>query len=534
MTDIERILALPVEETPEISAKIRGCVKPGGSMQLRPVQEAALEYIHRHRGALLALGIGCGKTLIGQLVPFVTGIPAERVLVLTKAPLIKEAKRQFAEYTDHFNVEMPIYLSYSKLSQPDAHDVLQRIDPEIIVADEAHCLKSSTATRTKRFFRFLRKRKGQGRPVHFVAMSGTLTGRSLTDYAHLASAALGHASPLPHKYTVLESWCRCLDSKTRVPSTSWDWRDMDKLVKWSSVDPDTTKGRQHTARCAFAERMQTCQGVVCSTNSSCDKELIFKGEITCEIPPQVKAAMKEAKSVMEIDGFEIEDPLRLSATLRELSQGFYYRWDWGGREPDRQWLHRRSRLSCAVREYIKRNPKFDSWSRVVNALAKGKIDKKYVSLHRAYEKWLEVAGRSAPDTRAVWLSSFLLDQVAYKPGTVYWYGHRAVGKELAKRIPTAMGGEDVPDSDCVALSIASHGVGLNLQRYNNNVILCPPGRGGIWEQLLGRTHRSLQTRDVSFSLYTHTPELKKAWKQANKDSEYIQETIKTVQRLNLK
>jgi hypothetical protein len=46
------------------------------------------------------------------------------------------------------------------------------------------------------------------------------------------------------------------------------------------------------------------------------------------------------------------------------------------------------------------------------------------------------------------------------------------------------------------VSIGSGGEALNLQPWCRNIVLEPPSGGDSWEQMLGRTHRSGQTRPV--------------------------------------
>jgi hypothetical protein len=54
------------------------------------------------------------------------------------------------------------------------------------------------------------------------------------------------------------------------------------------------------------------------------------------------------------------------------------------------------------------------------------------------------------------------------------------------------------------ISIKAHGTGKNLQMFSDAVICQPPADGALWEQLLGRHHRTGQLADeVRFRVYTH-------------------------------
>jgi hypothetical protein len=82
------------------------------------------------------------------------------------------------------------------------------------------------------------------------------------------------------------------------------------------------------------------------------------------------------------------------------------------------------------------------------------------------------------------------------------------------------------------MSIAAHGIGKNLQSWCNQLILCPPSSGHIWEQLLGRTHRPGQEADeVTVFVYVHTPRFAQALQQALVDAEYIQMSTGNAQKI---
>ena len=85
----------------------------------------------------------------------------------------------------------------------------------------------------------------------------------------------------------------------------------------------------------------------------------------------------------------------------------------------------------------------------------------------------------------------------------------------------------------VLASVRSHGVGANLQKYCQNLVLSPSPSGATWEQLLGRTHRPGQTADeVETIVYQHTPEVREALEKARANSEYIERSTWQRQKLN--
>ena len=85
----------------------------------------------------------------------------------------------------------------------------------------------------------------------------------------------------------------------------------------------------------------------------------------------------------------------------------------------------------------------------------------------------------------------------------------------------------------ILASVRSHGVGANLQKYCQNLVLSPSPSGSTWEQLLGRTHRPGQEADeVEVIVYQHSPEFCEALEKARTNSEYIEASTWQRQKLN--
>lgn len=518
--DLKRILAIPRDErdgdglVAKWTERLR---KPGGEWTLRPAQALALEYIETEGGALLPLTVGGGKTLIGMAACLAAGISAEDTIVLCPAELRDEAEREYDRYSEHFDLLMPEYFSYSMLSREAGIGYLEDRAPKLIVADEAHYLRNKDAARTSRFLKYMRLNE-----CSFIAMSATITNASLHDYAHLAALALEERSPLPVTYSELDRWARIIDVGARAPVRSYEWARMRPLTEWAGVSEDTLT---ESVRCAFRKRLRSAPGVVVTEGSSCAQHIKFS-KIECEIPKSVKEALACARSVWELPGGEeILDPLRLAAKTRQLAQGFYYRFVWPEGEPDIEWLHARSEYAKAVTRKT-RYTQYDTEKRVRDACESGEItDQDTLTAYRNYI--VAYSDYEEPPTEAVWLSEYLVDDAVKRAteGTILWYEHRCVGEALSERVPTAMAGEPVPDSPIVALSIASHGTGFNLQRYHRNLVLCPPANGGTWHQLIGRTHRAGQQKAVEVEWYGHTPELTGAFASAVKDAKYQVTTL---------
>lgn len=214
--DLRRVLALPRRPRPddaqmalwaayiksELGTGVTSCqcetkYKRRCCANLLPVQAWALYEAATVGGLLGPIGVGHGKTLLDLLTPMVVGA---KTAVLLLPPNLKA---QMLEVDWHFygqHWKLPNLaggrwlvpgrptlhvVAFSELSGSRATDLLDRIRPDVLVVDEAHSVRNRTAARTKRFRRYVEKHKPR-----VFAWSGTLTSRSLKDYADLSNFAL--------------------------------------------------------------------------------------------------------------------------------------------------------------------------------------------------------------------------------------------------------------------------------------------------------------------------------------------------------
>jgi hypothetical protein len=125
------------------------------------------------------------------------------------------------------------------------------------------------------------------------------------------------------------------------------------------------------------------------------------------------------------------------------------------------------------------------------------------------------------------------------PGII-WHEHTALGRAIAKagQFPYYGGGAEASANilaekgdRTIVCSIAAHGTGKNLQAFNRNLITTFPANDGICEQLIGRTHRTGQSRDVTVDYYAHTAEEKDAFETAVRHATYVLETTGGLHKL---
>jgi len=506
------------------------------------VQSESLAEIQRAGGLLGHVLVGEGKTLISLLAGTVLG--CKRTILLTRAALRTQTNRAVAEWAMHYRLaEGLVVVAYSELSRASGTDLLERLakgyepDEICVVADEAHCLAHPTSARTQRFLRFMVAHPG----VHFVAMSGTLSNRSITEYAHLSALALGDGSPLPRSRSELEAWAECIDVKGRPAAAHWLYTD--ELIRWSGCTPARGKERIEQARNALAMRLECTAGVVISHGGDVGASLMIRGDAP-HVPDAVVRALHKVADGESPDGEIYPSEAHQAMDARRISLGFYYVWDWtrvGREHPDMEWVEARRRWHQLVRAELDRASAvhYDSPLLVAVACERGEG---HPALRQAWARWRSIRGRYRVEDLVItrWISDYVIDRVAElleknRRPLIVWYSDRAVGNALGTLgLPVYGQGTEIPDRkthDCAA-SIHVHGTGKNLQAWSDQIIIGSPASGKSWEQLLGRTHRTGQKADtVTATVILPTGALLGAFESAHADARFVQATQGQRQRI---
>ncbi len=513
-SEFRRIRELPRRELK--SENLTGLFRiPGGSMMLWPIQCAALLEAEKANGLIAPIGVGHGKTLISLLVPF--ALKSKKTVLLVPPQLRDQLlEHDIPRLAKHFVLPNCIHVvAYSELSSARKADILERIAPDLIVADEAHHLRHKSSARTKRFLRYFKEHP----ETRLVALSGTITSKSVRDYAHLARLALRDGSPVPTTYQIIEEWASALDvSDFPMPPGA--------LQEFCAEGESVREG--------FRRRCVETSGWVSTAESALGTSLIIRA-LKPEVPKPIASALRLLRNDWVIGSEDITDPMAFARVAKQVACGFYYRWDWPNNVVDREWLEARSNWNREVREKLKRSVEgMDSPLLLANAAKSGK----WASEHWA--AWEAMKERPAPPTVPVWIDYGIMDYVVEwaKGGGVIWYVHDAVGQALAARgLPVFGGDSDKELGECtapaIACSITAHGFGKNLQRWNRNLIVAFPSNGSTVEQVLGRTHRPGQEADEVFvDWLAHTSELVGAYETACRDADYITESVGNKQKLS--
>lgn len=507
-------------------------------------------------------------------------VPASKVLVLVPARLRDQMHAMFREYRQQAHIDKPVIWSYAKVSQRGNDDVLDELDPDVIVCDEVHLLGNQDANRTKRFEDYLIARYRRDRPVKLVGMTGTPTSKSLTEFSHLVNYSLGDRSPVPHSYSRTQRWAKVLDADHRDYPSSWEYRDFSRMEEWAKANGYTGFDgltKRAKARRAFSLRFKSAPGVVQTTASSCDQPIslrIWAGGISddslIDMSPdsKVREAIRELEATWKLpNGDFVPDILRKSAAQRQLTQGFYYYPDWElikDGTKDYEWLHRRSnwnRLLNDCRGRKLRRPEEAKGTEVEELLAKrGDVlvslaDIRDILFHAplaivddpeknpdellARDEWLEVHEDPEPPQGVGWVSEYLVDRVQWLVESgwegIVWFEHREFGEKLIERgLDVAMGGDSIPRYDgtgAMCLSVHAFKRGFDLPKWQNNLVLCPCSNGATWEQLIGRTHRAGQKSPVTVDVLAQYGMLAQSMDRAVESAKFIEETVNMRQKL---
>ena len=526
--DLNRLLALPVIDphaAPDLTDRFR---RKGGTMRLRPIQSAALHQIERGGGLLAPVAVGLGKSLVAFLTPVV--LKATRPLLLIPAALREQCQNDLIRYGQHFHVPKDLLIrSYEELSNPRRSGMLRILAPNLIIADEAHKLRHFSSTRVRRMRRYFKENPD----CKFIALSGTMTSRSLKDYAHLAKWALGQGSPLPLDHGLLEAWTAALEEGATAP-----------------LAPICQKHGDPNPRSAFRRHLTSSIGVVATSDAEVGSSLILT-ERDLAIPKKLATTMQEvARTFIAPNGDELEGPLARDRVLDQLVCGFFYYWDWSPAPwrgvPDKEWLVARSAWHKAVRLTLESSFAVEGLDSPM-LLAKACMVGKQVppNLLATWKLWEVHRHKATPPTLAKWVDDYLITDAiewaaAQDDPPLLWYTYKVVAEAVVQQTKWArFGAGEVGAKSILAVrtpvigvaSVASHGGGKNLQVWGNQALLGPIASATTLEQLLGRSHRTGQARDeVNALLYTQGP-FGAALQQAMVSARYIEQTTGQAQRL---
>lgn len=534
--DFRRIEAIPRRQwdvEPYITEAVRyltnALVRPMGIMGLWKIQAAALAEIGFCKGAFLPIGVGGGKALISLLAPVV--LSAKRPILFVPAKLRDQTIQEvIPKMSPHWSLHpnLKIY-SYSALSLEKNATLLEDYNPDLIIFDEAHHVANSKSGRTRRLTRYFRSHP----QTMCVAMSGTISKRSMKDWAHVIEWCLGDRAPVPRAWQELSDWADVLDAtkdSDNVPSIPG------ALIRFCKLG-DTN------VRQGYRRRLVETPGVIASGENEIGTSLEISALKGTVIPPKIHDMICKMRETWATpNGDIIMRPVDLWRHVRELALGFWYKWEV---EPPREWLEARSKWRQYVQGVLKHNRRgLDTELQVWNE-ASGK--NKWSISDSPWGTWAPIKDSFKLKTVAQWEDDFalkscrkwLLERRWEGHGNgICWVDHTAFGKRLSEYVgvPYFGAGDNgilETNEPAIIASIPAHGEGKNLQRYGMNLVTAPMAAGRSWEQLLGRTHRPGQEADtVTVDVMLHVEELRAAFEQARADAHYLEDMYQNRQKLN--
>lgn len=531
--ELERILALPRRSNETGKALVGPLTqllkRPGGTQTLRPLQALALHDIGLGAG-FCPMGVGDGKTIVSLMAAYLIG--AERPLLFLPASLIFNAERAIAEtLSPHWRIPQNIRIvSYEMLGRVTASKLLEKHEPDLIIADEVHKLKNLHAACTRRVARYMAAHP----ETAFVALSGTVMRDSILDFAHLLWWSLKRGTPLPQSRQELEEWALAIDEpKPGKPGMDYSEIDPGALLDLCS-EVDRNSDSVVAARRGFRRRLIETPGVIASDGEGekVDSSIYIRGR-TYEVKPITNEHFSVLRKSWERpDGKPFEQGVEVWACARQLAIGLHYEWN---PPPPKEWMDARRGWSKYVRGVLSHSRSLDSPNDVAQAILAGRRP----DPGNVLAKWSAIRGTFKPKTVPVWHDDSVLQLCAAwgkEPGII-WTEHWHFGQRLAKetglpyfgRKGFSEDGTYIQDnnSKTIIASIQANRDGKDLQfKWNRNLIVSPPEGWDVVQQTIGRTHRQGQPEDeVIVDVLMGCREHVKAWRKAVAGTHAARDTV---------
>lgn len=441
ITETQRVVSLPTVTYEDVNAdewtRYLARLPPekmyfpnGDAVILRDLQAQMLEAFRDVRGGFFSVGTGWGKSwaalLLGSVVPDV-----DRVIILAPASTLINLDRERARLRPYFRMCPDIVIeSFEKIQRatPEGEEDLvaqlvvgRKGNPSrtLLIFDEAHRLKNIQSARGGRVMRLIQRFP----ELRVCVLSGSMTDKSIKDFAHLAWMALREGSPLPVEWAkeayavgdakrALQSWAEVLDVNGE-PGPA-DWAEFYPLIHSESdvneYAMSSGKKRTALARTAFQARLRKTPGVVVSSDSSLQGVALVMRGFYYDLPDEIVEAMDEVlNSGIDPDGNELSDPMSIWRLQKQLAQGFFYVWDWpvgldGKPVVDDDWKAAKSSWNKHVRKELKDGARngYDSPLLVYMTVYRELVQ--MAGGHPTLLAWLKFVARSrkdANDTEAV-------------------------------------------------------------------------------------------------------------------------------------
>lgn len=522
--------------------------------RLNWLQGYAIHEFIRRKGGYFQLPVGTGKTLLTFLLPYI--MDARRPVLVVPSNLVEKTRIEFSRLSRHWiQPEFPHHiLGLKKLTDDSAVDLCARINSDLYLLDEVDRLSNQESSMSKRLARDIDERL-----VPVGAFTGTGGRFSILDISHLITWSLKEGAPVPLEERMpglreVEIWASAIDENTPGDWTRGKGKKTQPGVLLRLIDASDDEAEAledlnreieedypgqgiridalddlARARLAFRKRLRSTEGCIISDEDSCDKKLTIKMHLA-PTDRRLEAAFKDFRLMRLPNGEVIEDSIVYWAQARNLGKGFFTQWI----EPPPDWWNEpRKAYFKLCAKIIKRT----AWS--PNPLDTKRAVHREFPEHPIVKEWEEVKPQWEGETEPVWLSSSVAEfcaEWACNHHTLVWDSSIAFCEAVAELAGIPYFGEQGEDSrgrsietndgaTSVVLSTGANLRGRNLQdRWHQNLLV-----GGVQsardnEQLLGRTHRYQQTRDVVANLLLTSGDSLYSFDRARAEARFVLQT----------
>lgn len=618
--DMERILGLPIAPKlpPEFIQELNDTwvldqAKRRGFQLWNEQVEAVYNYWNLG-GGFCPIGCGFGKTYITFLCAHIAyqARGHKKGMLMMPPRLALKTRKDLIDAKSKISVSVPwIHLAgvprrqrlrlaqsnrsgcytfpYSFLQVPDTMELLESVDPDYLILDEAHKIKNLGAASVRRLMAWLRSRFEAGRPVEMVALSGTMTSKRLADYGHTITFCLGTGAPVPLAGHRLSEWDEVLDVDANSGGHIGPLAPMVRWAQGNFPDEDIPDNRSGFRK-AYSLRLNSAPGVV----GTGDREVgatLYVEPYDLIVPEKGEdESFDHLSNLRDVvvnawltpNGDEINHGMHLFKWEYELSSGFYNLLRWptedetmrkfhitGAEACDRlsrakEWLDLRNRYDRLLRDWIADNP--------VPGCDTPMTVGKYMAEHgylpnddgdRTYLAWTayhaaEFKGMPERISEPIRVCDFKVRQVCdwvqklpAGEGAIVWVWHKAlrewIVEELNKRgvpkvINGASGDPQVSDqilnahgqwTDAIfVLQLGGYGEGHNMQYLRHMMYAQVPRQARDAEQTVARIHREGYLPDEFTAYFARGMQHDTITFQACvNDALYAHETLSTKQRL---
>jgi hypothetical protein len=491
--DFARIAGLPrrtvdAEEARRLAVMLTKEFAVPGSLAaqegLRMWQGYVLAEFLEFNGVIGGLPVGAGKTLITYLAPLLFG--SKRPVLVAPAALKDKTFKDFRAYVGQWKTPriIPRFVSRESLALEKNQHLLDRINPDLLLIDEADVLHNIETAAVKRIDRF----RVEHREVPYGLFAGTWMRKKIEEVAHLFAWALLEGAPVPLTSGEVAEWGLSLNLQ---PDNKWG----------ETFTPGAMGESQQVARAWLQKRILETPGVVIIDGDSCDQPLTIHVRPAKEDPKLDEHYRVFATEFENPRGIPVSDPLSRDRLDKQMGCGLCHYWD---PEAPEEWMRKRRAFAALVRACIGSpyGAHLDTEAMVVNRYPGNPI----------VQEWLAIRGSFVPNVCTTWLSGSTLESVeewlaeGSGPGIV-WCGNVEFAHVLQKRTGLryyANLGRDVSGSSIVhadqsrsvIVSWAANTRGLELQWSCRQLLVYPPSTAPRFEQIIGRSHRSKQDRPV--------------------------------------